>query len=193
MRCCVLACWQVPSRTRSGLDWTGLDWAEAEVLKLASLQEQLQERRDKLRPTETVVRQGPAHFVVDTEPDLKVARVLDLNVFVGSQDAAADIDTLQRHGITHILNTQLSDVLPQAFAFIRTADRVLVHCNAGVSRSVSVALAYCIVEKGVALSAAFEDLKAKRPAVRPNAGFWQQLTVLEQQRLQSAQDPGQTR
>ena len=100
-------------------------------------------------------------FVVDTEPDLQLAEVIPGAIFLGSQDVAADIQLLRSRGITHVLNAAPSAVenfypaefeyaaldlldapdavLPfgEIVAFLskeREGSRILVHCNAGVSR-----------------------------------------------------------
>lgn len=52
---------------------------------------------------------------------------------------------------------------------------VLVHCHAGKSRSTSIVLAYLMEELGMSLESAYRLAKEKRPAVRPNPGFWRQL------------------
>ena len=100
-------------------------------------------------------------FVVDTEPDLQVAEVIPGTVFLGSQDVAADLQLLRSRQITHILNMAPSAVdnfFPTKFEYAKvdlldTPDaalpideilrflskekdgaKILVHCNAGISR-----------------------------------------------------------
>ncbi|XP_048045793.1 dual specificity protein phosphatase 18 [Megalobrama amblycephala] len=58
--------------------------------------------------------------------------------------------------------------------------RVLVHCNAGVSRSATLCLAYLMKHRRMTLAEAHALLKAQRPIVRPNSGFWSQLIEYEQ-------------
>lgn len=57
--------------------------------------------------------------------------------------------------------------------------KVLVHCAAGVSRSSSLVLGYLITFRGMTLRQAHDHLKAVRPIIRPNNGFWKQLVELE--------------
>ncbi|NP_001038858.1 uncharacterized protein LOC751678 [Danio rerio] len=57
--------------------------------------------------------------------------------------------------------------------------RVLLHCNAGVSRSASLCLAFLIKHHRLTLREAHQMLKAKRPIIRPNNGFWSQLVEFE--------------
>lgn len=56
---------------------------------------------------------------------------------------------------------------------------ILVHCKMGVSRSASTVLAYLMKSQGWSLDEAFANLKARRPIVQPNEGFWSQLLVYE--------------
>ncbi len=64
--------------------------------------------------------------------------------------------------------------------------RVLVHCNAGVSRSAAVVIAFLVTECDMSLAEAVGLAKAKRPASAPNPGFMAQLRQLEKDR--SAKD-----
>lgn len=79
--------------------------------------------------------------------------------------------------------TNLRDVLEETNEFIdscrKQGGRVLVHCNAGVSRSTSVVLGYLILRCDQSFLQAFGLVKSKRPCVHPNAGFIKQLKQLE--------------
>ncbi|XP_045890339.1 dual specificity protein phosphatase 18 [Micropterus dolomieu] len=57
--------------------------------------------------------------------------------------------------------------------------RTLVHCNAGVSRSAALCMAYLMKHRGVTLLEAHRWVKTCRPIVRPNDGFWKQLIRYE--------------
>jgi len=71
----------------------------------------------------------------------------------------------------------------------RCADRIhevrstggvaLVHCALGISRSVTICLAYLVKYEGRTLREAYFELKKKRPIIRPNEGFWRQLIAFE--------------
>lgn len=58
---------------------------------------------------------------------------------------------------------------------------VLVHCLAGRSRSAALVLAYLVKHLDLSLRSAFLHLRACRPAVRPNSGFFSQLIEFERQ------------
>lgn len=145
-------------------------------------------------------------YVVDTEPDLQMALVLP-GLYMGSQDATQETDLLQRHSISHILSlgvrpilldetlnhlyVELLDLpesnlisnLDQCFTFIdsavQTGGCVFIHCNAGVSRSASVVIAYLMKKQGMSYQEAFLYLKERRTSIYPNPGFAQQLKEYE--------------
>ncbi|XP_062372291.1 dual specificity protein phosphatase 19b [Sardina pilchardus] len=142
-------------------------------------------------------------FVQDLSEDLQVG-VIKPYILLSSQDAAQDIDTLRKYKVTHILNvaygvenafpdlfhcktvtvldvpeTDITSYFPECFAFIDQARNqggvALVHCNAGVSRSASVAIAYLMSRDTLPFQEAFDAVKAARPSVCPNPGFLTQL------------------
>ena len=88
----------------------------------------------------------------------------------------------------HANEWTLAPAMRRAVAFIDEASRhgvVLVHCNAGVSRSTTVAIAYAMLSAARVPGAAipsFDEclatLRQTRPSVRPNAGFEAQLRRL---------------
>jgi predicted protein tyrosine phosphatase len=56
---------------------------------------------------------------------------------------------------------------------------VLVHCVAGVSRSVSLAVAFLMLHEGLTLREAATAVKAARRVAYPNKGFWLALRAME--------------
>ncbi|XP_034247763.1 dual specificity protein phosphatase 19 [Thrips palmi] len=148
-------------------------------------------------------------FVVDTKPDLQVAEILPSMLYLGSQDVTQDIELLKKYQITHILSIGVSVApLPEmsqlCYTFVPALDlpdekidfalatalplieetiskggSVFVHCNAGVSRSPMVVIAFLMVHRGFTYSKANALVKEKRPAAKPNAGFVRQLLELE--------------
>lgn len=52
---------------------------------------------------------------------------------------------------------------------------VLVHCNAGVSRSASVVIGFLMCQEKMSFDEAFSAVKAARPYIQPNPGFMNQL------------------
>ncbi|XP_049778016.1 dual specificity protein phosphatase 19 [Schistocerca cancellata] len=144
-------------------------------------------------------------YVVDTNPDLKVALVLP-GLCCGSQDVVQDVNLLHNYGITHILSlgvraeqfdgfeykfvealdlpdTDIVSFLEPSFEFLKKVKDsngcVFIHCNAGISRSATVVIAYLIKECGMTFTEAFAYLKERREAIRPNDGFIKQLKQYE--------------
>lgn len=75
--------------------------------------------------------------------------------------------------------------LSSALAFIQdslnSGGKVYVHCVAGISRSASVVIAYFVQYHSMSLHAAFKFVEERRPLIRPNPGFCDQLVIFEKQ------------
>ncbi|KAF8358303.1 hypothetical protein PRIPAC_93298 [Pristionchus pacificus] len=61
---------------------------------------------------------------------------------------------------------------------------VFVHCNAGISRSSTVCIAYLIHYANYTVDSAIAHIKTVRPVIRPNEGFLVQLRSFEQESAQ---------
>ncbi|XP_064545904.1 dual specificity protein phosphatase Mpk3 [Drosophila montana] len=87
--------------------------------------------------------------------------------------------------ITDHYSQDLAMHFPAAIHFIEEArsanSAVLVHCLAGVSRSVTVTLAYLMHTRALSLNDAFMLVRARKPDVSPNFHFMQQLQSFESQ------------
>ncbi|XP_074645425.1 dual specificity protein phosphatase 6-like [Tubulanus polymorphus] len=77
----------------------------------------------------------------------------------------------------------LSVFFPQAISFIDEARRnkagVLVHCLAGISRSVTVTVAYIMQKLNMSLNDAYDFVKKSKPDISPNFNFMGQLLDFE--------------
>ena len=142
------------------------------------------------------------------------------HLFLGCRKVATCLPSLKASGITNVLNVTSSipnkftsagltykqiavedshDVnmlqhLPEAFAFIEKArvsgERVLVHCHAGMSRSVTVILAYLMKFFNHTLDSAYEHVKQIKSDISPNFSFMGQLLEYECTLRPSPSDSG---
>ena len=64
-----------------------------------------------------------------------------------------------------------------------SSGRVLVHCQAGISRSATICLAYLMKRKRLRLDEAFEFVRRRRSIISPNFSFMGQLLQFESQVL----------
>uniref|UniRef100_A0A8C9P233 Dual specificity protein phosphatase n=1 Tax=Spermophilus dauricus TaxID=99837 RepID=A0A8C9P233_SPEDA len=90
----------------------------------------------------------------------------------------------------------LSQFFPEAIAFIDEALSqncgVLVHCLAGVSRSVTVTVAYLMQKLHLSLNDAYDLVKRKKSNISPNFNFMGQLLDFERSlRLEERRSQGQ--
>jgi protein-tyrosine phosphatase len=106
-------------------------------------------------------------------------------------NAAADVHGAKGDSRFNILQIDAIDVdgfdlspaFQQSSSFIQqaieTETPIYIHCAEGVSRSVTLVLAYLILKHKMTLSNAFDLIKRKRPYAQPNMSFWQQLILLD--------------
>ena len=70
--------------------------------------------------------------------------------------------------------SQMTAVIADAVA---AQQPILIHCAAGMSRSVTIVAAYLIAARGLKAAEAVALIKNKRPIAQPNKGFMRQLEV----------------
>ena len=58
---------------------------------------------------------------------------------------------------------------------------ILIHCMAGISRSVTLTIAYLMAHFGMSMQDAYQFVKDKRPAISPNLNFMGQLVEFEKE------------
>lgn len=89
----------------------------------------------------------------------------------------------KRIPVNDCISQNLKDYFDEAFEFIDEAKRnnskVLVHCQAGVSRSPTIVIAYLMRQFGISTNDAFNKVREKRPIISPNIVFMSQLMDYE--------------
>lgn len=130
------------------------------------------------------------------------------HIVLGGREEANDRQLLKNFGVTHVLNVaqQLPNYHEGSFIYLKIPildapdvellphvkivstfishvenvnGRVLVHCIAGVSRSVSLILMYMISAHKICLLNAYNHIKSLRGFIHPNDGFKAQLAKFE--------------
>lgn len=90
-----------------------------------------------------------------------------------------------RISVVDSLDADLRPVVRAAIPFLEQATaegaRVFVHCEQGVSRSVSVVVAYLMLQHKMKLLPALSLVKENRQCAKPNENFLKQLALLEQE------------
>lgn len=144
-------------------------------------------------------------FIIDTKPDTTASCIISDFLYLGSQDSVNEnnlralsishilsigtdinciFDTslnIKRKFISclDLPETNLNDIIKESNDFIcecrENNGHILVHCNAGVSRSTTIVIAYLILKCNYNFDDAYEWIKSKRNSIRPNDGFVRQL------------------
>ncbi|TGZ51744.1 Dual specificity protein phosphatase 22 [Temnothorax longispinosus] len=149
--------------------------------------------------------------VISAIPSRYCSQVLP-GLYIGNYQDSKDADQLERFEITHILaihdtarrlhsdkhylcilaadspDQNLTQYFSLCNDFIHSArlrgGNVLIHCLAGMSRSVTVAVAYIMSTTNLSWKEALKVVRVGRSIANPNAGFQQQLKDFESSRLQ---------
>ncbi|EKF39192.1 phopshatase, putative [Trypanosoma cruzi marinkellei] len=162
-------------------DWhTTLPWLEVELHKiypdkvlgfmyLGSL---------RTAQTRTVYRDLNIEYI------LTIARDLDVRVDPGMKHLVLPVEDIPGEKIIPLFE--------KAFLFIDEAKKenkgILLHCFAGLSRSVTVAAAYIMRRYNMTRDKALDIIREARPAAQPNPGFMDML--LEYEKSLSGGDGG---
>ncbi|EFI27019.1 hypothetical protein CC1G_15152 [Coprinopsis cinerea okayama7 len=103
-------------------------------------------------------------------------------------------ETFIRHQI-EIDDVEDSDILSHLLPAVKFIEAelgkgrgVLVHCQAGVSRSSTVVAAYLMYTQKLSPEEALEVVRKARPVIEPNAGFRRQLDLFHEAKHQVSQD-----
>ncbi|KAI0739126.1 hypothetical protein C8Q80DRAFT_1112923 [Daedaleopsis nitida] len=143
------------------------------------------------------------------------------NLWLGDLPSALDTENLRAHHIRSVLSamrgrvsihetflrhqiniddTDTADILQHfvpSITFIQAElDKgygILVHCQAGMSRSVAIVAAYLMVTQGLDPEAALETIRKARPDVQPNEGFMRQLEIFHKASFKVSKRDKETR
>ena len=128
---------------------------------------------------------GPKESAVNSV-NLKMLRISRVIVCCHSIPLYLDYDpSIQylRLCMDDSLEQNLTSLIPYAFAFIqqgiRNNESILIHCNAGVSRSGAVCVAWLMKIFNLNCDDALSMARLKRDKIYPNSNFIEQLDKLE--------------
>ena len=140
---------------------------------------------------------------------------VDEYVYLGNRQGARDLNLLKQTGVRAVVQIQSTEVppffpayfdyhritlpdlpssnilryLPDALRFIHDSvqlqKKVFIHCDAGVSRSTSVVVAYYMATRRIPFRQALEIVRSKRGCAFPNEGFQRQLESLNPDTMSS--------
>lgn len=160
-----------------------------------------------LSPIDAIRRLQEIHEYTKFETDRVPAQILP-GLFLGSIGAAFDKEMLRKSKITYILCCcdGVEPPFPKSFTykilaledkrskdvaqfFEETANfihdilsqkqKVLVHCKAGKSRSVTIVMSYLMKHRNKTVDEALELIRENRKDVMSNTGFMEQLREYE--------------
>lgn len=114
----------------------------------------------------------------------KVNRILNVTSTIPNHFQNMEGFIYKQIAVEDNLDVDLTQHLAGAFQFIEEAracqEKVLVHCHAGKSRSVTVILAYLMKYYSHTFESALEYVKQRKPDINPNLSFVGQLLNFEE-------------
>ncbi|XP_059497464.1 dual specificity protein phosphatase 10-like [Stegostoma tigrinum] len=114
---------------------------------------------------------------------LNVGYVINVTTHLPLYHAQAGTVRYKRLPATDSSKQNLRQYFEEAFEFIEEAHQcgkgVLIHCQAGVSRSATLVIAYLMKHTLMSMTDAYKYVKGKRPIISPNLNFMGQLLEFE--------------
>ncbi|XP_053544831.1 dual specificity protein phosphatase 5 [Bombina bombina] len=114
---------------------------------------------------------------------LNIGHVLNVTTHLPLYHAESGGLRYKRLPATDNSKQDLRQYFEEAFEFIEEAQQqgkgVLIHCQAGVSRSATVVIAYLMKHTLMTVGDAYKFVKGKRPIISPNLNFMGQLLEFE--------------
>jgi protein-tyrosine phosphatase len=129
------------------------------------------------------------------------SEIVKNKLYVGGELPAGNLELLQSLGIETVINMSpasvpssfpnefqyiaydvydtasedIASLIPSVLRVIHEGGKVYLHCQQGVSRSISMAVAYVMWKDGLSCDAALAYVKARRSIASPNSGFLTRL------------------
>lgn len=140
--------------------------------------------------------EGPAKNLTLLK-QLQINYILNLTGYkFNSTELRFQFDYPSEFTVLHIkinddMNVNITDYFDQALAFIHSSignscsNRILIHCEAGISRSATIVIAYLMQYHHQSLKDAYEFVKQRKNNIDPNMNFMQQLIQFEKQIYQN--------
>lgn len=110
----------------------------------------------------------------------KFTRVINITQTNASYDIPHMWIDLLDHESSDLLS-KLESATDYIYQSLKNGHKVLVHCQAGISRSATIVIAFVMRALHKDLDDALDYVKMKRPVVNPNRGFLRQLELFERQ------------
>ncbi|XP_063173074.1 dual specificity protein phosphatase 10-like [Candoia aspera] len=114
---------------------------------------------------------------------LNVGHVLNVTTHLPLYHADSGRLRYKRLPATDNNRQDLRQYFEEAFEFIEEAQQsgkgVLIHCQAGVSRSATIVIAYLMKHTLMTMGDAYKYVKGRRPVISPNLNFMGQLLQFE--------------
>lgn len=121
---------------------------------------------------------------LDTMRRLNIGYVINVTTHLPLYHYEQGLLRYKRLPATDSNRQNLRQYFEEAFEFIEEAQQcgkgLLIHCQAGVSRSATIVIAYLMKHTWMTMTDAYKFVKGKRPIISPNLNFMGQLLEFEE-------------
>ena len=143
------------------------------------------------------------NYLINLSDNNDISQIND-KLFIGNISTATNKKLLKENGITHIIDilSQRFEPYPDDFEYLhiyaydtvdwnltysfpitnlfikdalKNGGKVYIHCMCGISRSISILLAYLMTNTTNSLESILNDVRSIRPIANPNKAFMKQL------------------